>query len=117
MTYLESIDHRVLFLRFTQMEFQWNGIKIGRSRRIREWFARGWSKRMAEDFCFLEQLGRRSGDCSSRGRIFTGEKWLVFRLESQQVSRALLVLPNIVRNRKSFVGVPPCCRSDSLAAY
>lgn len=98
---------------------KWNptGIKIGRSRRIRERFVRGCSKRMAEDFCFLEQLGRRSGDCSPRGRIFTGEKWLIFRLDSQQVSRVLLVLPNIVRNRKSFVGFPPCCRSDSLAAY
>lgn len=37
MTYLESIDHRVLFLRFTQMEFHWhqNRTKSANSRMVR----------------------------------------------------------------------------------
>lgn len=52
------------------------------------------------DFYFSWKLGEHAGYSSQR-LVFAGEKWLVFRLDLQQVSRLLLVLPNIVRNRKS----------------
>lgn len=53
-----------------------------------------------EDKGFLFFMEARIAGYSSRRLVFAGEKWLVFRLDLQQVSRLLLVLPNIVRNRK-----------------
>lgn len=53
-----------------------------------------------ETYGFLFSMEARiafAGYSARKGLVFAGEKWLVFRLDLQQVSRLLLVLPNIVR--------------------